>query len=767
MALQGKISGLSHGILWGWAYDPENLQRRLVVEIVGDDYPLAVGVAQIWIEELAEIGDGCYGFCLSLPVEKLRYVGRLRARLANGEDWLEGVIYPSGKPMPSLPPLLGQVANRNGLRLSGWALHPASPSEAVELEIYEGHRLLGRVLADQNTEELADLGRDSRYRGFEFTLPFEFADGKCHEIKVLDRHGQSLQASPLQVICYPSAIDTYLATLPGNGADVDYFRVLARQFQDYQDYLPASVDFSAYADWARCFADRAISQASEPAQPFLLLVFGNGDLNATLTSLLGQSHQVFSVLVRGECGIADPRIVYVDPGEWLSRVEQSLKTHRGLLGFVQAGDTLANHALSAFALAFEDPLVRMAYSDCDFCGSDGRPVRAWFKPDWDYDLFLAQQLTHHGFMVRSEILPLDSPWLASPEAWPWLAVAEIGDDGRAICHIDRVLYHRKLDNDFPELEKIIEQLLPKIDPRLKIKETLADGSLRSIEWPHPETWPTVSLIVPTRDHKALLAKCVDSLLKTDYPRLEIIVVDNDSQQPATLDYLQSLESGAVKVIRYPHRFNYSRINNLAVEQAEGGIVGLINDDVEAMDGQWLKAMVTHLLRPNVGAVGAKLLWRNGMVQHAGVLLGMNGIAGHIGNDWEESDLGYFGYNQVARKVSAVTAACLICRKSDYLALGGLDEQAFPVAFNDVDFCMRLVEAGKYILWTPEAKLWHAESASRGRDDLPEKLARLEKEKTEFKRRWGEKLYFDPYYNINLNLDRFSHKGLAFPPRKKA
>jgi GT2 family glycosyltransferase len=145
---------------------------------------------------------------------------------------------------------------------------------------------------------------------------------------------------------------------------------------------------------------------------------------------------------------------------------------------------------------------------------------------------------------------------------------------------------------------------------------------------------------------------------------------------------------------------------------------------------------------------------------------LHGLAGHIGNNWEENDLGYYGYNQIARRVSAVTGACLLCRKADYQSLGGLDAQAFPVAFNDVDFCLRLRRHGLHIIWTPLATLLHSESVSRGMDDTPEKSARLAKEKSEMIKRWGESIYFDPYYNQNLNLDRYAFDGLAFPPREK-
>src|SRR5690606_11568279 len=192
--------------------------------------------------------------------------------------------------------------------------------------------------------------------------------------------------------------------------------------------------------------------------------------------------------------------------------------------------------------------------------------------------------------------------------------------------------------------------------------------------------------------------------------------------------------------------------NRAVREATGSIVGLINNDIEVLDSGWLKAMVAQLHQPGVGAVGAKLLWPNGMVQHAGVVVGINGLAAHIGNFWRADDAGYLGLNQVAHQQSAVTAACLLVRKDLYEELDGLDGYRYPVAFNDVDFCLRIREHGKRIVWTPLATLVHAESASRGKEDSPEKRARAQREQYLFIEKWANLVYVDPYYHPALNHD---------------
>lgn len=766
MSFQGELTDFSDGYLSGWVCDATRLQERVVVEIHGDDYPLALIHAHFWMPQSQTIGDGCYGFRVTLPASKLRGVSRLRARVANSEFWLNGTIYLNRTQTRPTSTLLGSVANTRGLKLTGWAWNSARPDHAVRLSVFVDDKLIGEIHADRRRADLIEMGLGNGRHGFSYTLPFAYADGDSHEVRVLNEQGQNLPGSPLTVAAAPVLLEQLVEAdtlLPP-----DQRRLLAKQFLNYRDYLPMSVDFSAYPDWAACYQPEAIRTPIDCQQDLLIVVFGDGDLQKTLDSLSAQSWQGFEVLAQGQGNSTDSRLTVVDSRAWPEAIRHKLSQHDGLLSFIEAGDTLPESALARIGSVFADPAVRIAYSDC-LLHRQPPTIEPWFKPDWDLNLFLSQDLLQHLFAVRSGLLPLDSVWLDHPECWPWLAVRALPDRERtasAIKHLPEVLYHRHQASLSPALDEAVAECLPAIAPGSRIETRIAENAFRVMRWRQPEIWPTVSLIIPTRDHRILLEKCIESLKKTDYPYLEIIVVDNDSQDKATLKYLSQLKKAGIRIIPYPHRFNYSAINNHAVTLATAEIIGLINDDIEAIHADWLKNMVTQLLRPDIGAVGAKLLWPNGMVQHGGVLLGLHGLAGHIGNLWDESDLGYFGYNQLIREVSAVTAACLICRKSDYLALGGLDAQAFPVAFNDVDFCLRLGESGKKIVWTPEARLWHAESASRGRDDTPEKRARLEKEKSALRGRWANRLFFDPYYNNNLNLDRYSHDGLAFPPRTR-
>lgn len=759
----GKLLGMNEGLVHGWIYHSGQYAERVIVEIYADDYPISLVRAETWMPELSEqnIGDGCHGFVVHIPPAKLAHIQRIRARVGNSHYWLEGTIHPAIDVAAAKPALLGRVVNHSGLRVQGWAWNPAFPKQAVSLRFYEGSELLGGTVADQMRADLLERGIGNGKHGFSFSLPFELADGCRHEVRVVDSQSRPVPGSPLIVAAFLDGFDSEINRLPLPSVEKRFLTTLARH---YQHYVPASLDFAIYPHWFERFGKFNNEADTRPTFAFLVVVFDSGNIEHTVRSLLAQTHGNLHILIKGEYQHDDTRVESIPAEDWHHVLPQRLQQHQGLLSFVEAGDDLEPNALALISTAFSDPSVLITYSDCDY-RHEGT-ISPWFKPDWDFDLFLAVNLLHHLFVIRGSLLPAESPWLLEPSAWPWLALITIGDNADAIKHIPYALYHRNKMCILPEMDEVIAAtLLPLVIPGAKATKIANYPAARHIQWPQPAVWPKASLIIPTRDQKDLLERCITSLQKTDYPNLEIIVVDNDSQQPVTHRYLKKLGKQGIRILSYPHRFNYSAINNMAVAKAQGDVIGLINDDVEAIDPHWLKAMVTQLLRPNVGAVGAKLLWPNGMVQHAGVLLGLHGLAGHIGNNWEEHDPGYFGYNQIVHRISAVTAACLVCNKADYQMLGGLNEQAFPVAFNDVDFCLQLRSQGKHIVWTPDAKLWHKESASRGLDNAPDKQARLEKEKTELKKRWGDVLFADPFYNPNLNLDRYSHNGLAFPPRR--
>jgi GT2 family glycosyltransferase len=247
------------------------------------------------------------------------------------------------------------------------------------------------------------------------------------------------------------------------------------------------------------------------------------------------------------------------------------------------------------------------------------------------------------------------------------------------------------------------------------------------------------------------------------------VVDNDSDDPAMVE-IYAREGEGISLIRHPGPFNYSAINNRAARRARGEVLLLLNNDVEPLEPGWLSEMVSQATRPEIGAVGAMLLYPNGRVQHAGVTLGIagpmrvGGVAGHPGKKMHPDYWVMGNLLGVSRNVSAVTGACLAIRKEVYQQVGGFDDNGLPIAFNDVDFCIRVMKGGYLNLWTPHARLTHHESLSRGAEDTPEKKARFKKEVALMRGRWGELLDNDPYYNPNLTLVH-EDWSVAFPPRE--
>jgi len=285
----------------------------------------------------------------------------------------------------------------------------------------------------------------------------------------------------------------------------------------------------------------------------------------------------------------------------------------------------------------------------------------------------------------------------------------------------------------------------------------------------PKSAPLVTLVIPTRNRRELLIKCVESILdKTTYRNYEILIADNESDDPKLKAYYKKASKrGGFSVLPCHGPFNFSAINNRAVERAQGEIIGLLNNDLEAITPDWLDEMVGHALRPEIGVVGAKLYYPDMTVQHAGVITGIGGVAGHAFKHSARRDQGTpQNRAHVAHNVSAVTAACAVLRKSVFLEARGFDENNLKIAFNDVDFCLRVQDLGYRNLFTPFAEFIHHESASRGAEDSPEKVARFQTEVAFMKQRWGERLLNDPAYNPNLTLETEDF-GFACPPRTPA
>jgi GT2 family glycosyltransferase len=327
-------------------------------------------------------------------------------------------------------------------------------------------------------------------------------------------------------------------------------------------------------------------------------------------------------------------------------------------------------------------------------------------------------------------------------------------------HLSGILVHRTEAPEHPPSSTLATDL-----QRRGIAGQISGEAVLRVHYSLPSPPPLVSVIIPTRDGAAMLRQTIDGVMRrTDYPALEIIILDNGSTDAATLAYLAALAADPrVRVLPAPGPFNYSQLNNTGVAAARGEIILLLNNDMDVIGPGWLAEMVAHAVRPDVGAVGCKLLYADGTVQHAGIVTGMKGLAGHGFRGQDGAAPGYLGLLSCTRNVSAVTGACLAMRRDLYLSIGGLDADNLPVSYNDVDLCLRLDKAGYWIVWTPFASLYHLESVTRGADSKPENAGRAQREHDVLLRRWGERLLRDPYYSPCLTIDDESY-GLAWPPR---
>lgn len=414
------------------------------------------------------------------------------------------------------------------------------------------------------------------------------------------------------------------------------------------------------------------------------------------------------------------------------------------------------------------PDAQFIYTDEDKIDVEDRRFDPYFKPDWNPDLNSGQNYTSHLSVYGTDLIRGLGGFRKGYEGsqdWDLFLRAIEKIPATAIRHIPKLLYHWRAAPGSTAL-----QLAEKAYPVEAARNALADhfkrrgesvellpvpGDHWRIKYPVPSPAPFVSLIIPTRNALHLIRQAVQSILAiTDYPSYEIVVVDNESDEPATMAYLESLAKGAnprVRVIAYHAPFNYSAINNFAVRESEAQVVGLLNSDVEVISKGWLSEMVSQACRPGIGAVGAMLYYPTNTVQHAGVILGLGGVAGHPYKEFPRGDQGQKNRLRLVQNYSAVTAACLVIQKDRYLEVGGLNEKDLSIAFNDVDLCCKLIKAGYRNLWTPYAELYHHESATRGTDNTPEKRARFQSEIEYMTNTWGTLLMTDPAYNPNLTL----------------
>ncbi len=415
------------------------------------------------------------------------------------------------------------------------------------------------------------------------------------------------------------------------------------------------------------------------------------------------------------------------------------------------GSLSAENFYAVVKLLNRNDAVDIIYWDEDRIDSEGRRTKPFFKPDWSPELLLSMDYLGDCFIIRTELAKkLGGPRRSFGAGQSYDFALRAVEHTDRIVHLPEVLSHR---SEGPPVEGNAErdrQCLQALDEALHRR-----GEAGRVEIAGPGLYavryeirgaPLVSILIPTRDKCHLLRQCLESIERnTDYKNYEIIVLDNDSTEPETLAYFNQIE-GKVQVYRHPGRFNFSAINNYGATKAKGEFLLFLNNDTQVIRSDWMRALIEQAQRPAVGAVGAKLLFADGRIQHAGAVLGIGGMVGHAFRLTAGNELHYFGLSDVIRDCSSITAACMMMRRSVFDEVAGYDEK-FLVDFADIDLCLRVRHRGYRIVYTPFALLYHYESATRRRMHVSGDLEG-------FVKRWGHCLkQQDPYYGHHLTLDR--------------
>ena len=509
-----------------------------------------------------------------------------------------------------------------------------------------------------------------------------------------------------------------------------------------------SVRAQIYENWELCIADDA---STDPSVATTLKQYATTDSRIKVTFRERNGH----------IAACSNSALELAAGDWVAFLDQD--------------DLLSEHALAVVAATIaEYPDAGLIYSDEDKIDQSGVRCCPFFKPDWNPELLLGQNYINHlatyRYTLLRELGGFREGYEGSQDYDLALRCAEKLQVAE-IKHIPRVLYHWRMVEGSAAAQPKAKPYAPEaarraIADHLKRRDVSADV----VACPENEAWsrviyglssprPLVSMIIPTRDQVTLLRRCLTSIRqKTDYAPIEIVIIDNASTDPETHAYFRELVQDAnIHIVTDPDEFNFSRLINRGAAVARGEILALVNNDIEAEEPGWLREMVSHAVRPEIGAVGARLWYPDGRLQHAGVVLGLHGVASHAFQRFPSQPVAPMNRTfALSQNYSAVTAACMVIRKTTFDDLGGFDEN-LSHNFNDVDFCLRLGERGWQIIWTPYANLIHHESASRGRNSGSAQRAQLSREATYMQDKWSEQLWRDPFYSPNL-----SH-SLAFTP----
>ena len=735
----------------GFVVDTGNLSRKFAVEVLVDGYLVQVIRADAHVHQLGKekIADGYYGFSCALQDAAVSDSSVVEARLAN-----LGTIIGAPIALAESSEDASQFSDRGtirwlgGLRFSGRISGDQEPAAG---NILVDGTLIMRVRASKWSHVGTSEADARAVRAFDFYLPKKFADGNAHQLVAVDDVGEDIGGGPLAFLAYADGLREAVA-------DHGLSEQEGLRAQLLDRLLPMSVPFPHYQEWRERFP-----VLLGPPAPLVcaVIVVGTGPMEETLESLNEQTHDDW---------VAASLPQTPDPFGLRAELAQEFLTNDGadcdFVVFALAGTFFVPSALQRIASAFaEFPDAQVVYADVDLPSDDGSIWPLAF-PAFDYERMLEQGYCAYLFALRRGTAERS---LAAGASNLYRLFNSVLDDGTA-SHANIVHLPGPLAT-LPQFDKNAAgvALTAAAGAHLQHKGIRAQATFRpagilpAAKITRAYDRVPTTIVIPTRNRHHLLRACIESIRPAvERTGAQILVVDNDSSDPDALTYLAEIEGNVATVLRVSGDFNFPRLNNYAAEAAHGEVLCLLNNDIKALDEQWLDEMLSRLAERDVGAVGALLVWPSGVVQHGGVVLGPSFAAAHAFNDRIDGDGGYSDLLHVAHECSAVTAACLVTRRKDFLKVGGMDEVRFPVNFNDVDYCLKLRANGKRIVFTPHAKLIHLESASRGADVRPDQERRFERELQNLRAKWGSVLAADPYYNPMLSRDPIPFSALAWP-----
>ncbi len=740
----------------GIVFDPAAPEREFVVELWLDGLPVRLERAHHHDSELAlrGAGDARKRYVFALDAETCEGARVAEVRLANTGEPVGAPLALAEAPFAPLATPPGEARWVGGLSISGWLPYdPGRPGRVRAL-------IDGEEAASAPALAFVHVGASAPggvARGFELTLPGRFADGRLRRVRVLDAEDREIPGSPCPVLAFPQGLERFLEERADLGAE----RLRAGLFDRL---LAQSWPFHDYAAWARTFPAAAAAPGRQARIAVALI--GETGVEASLLSLAQapEAQGVIGILRAGAGAMT------FDAADLLTFLDGDAADAE-IVVFALTGSRFQACAIGRLAEALARfPDTDLAYGDLLI--GDGR------GGDWplafgafDYERLIEQGYAAFGFAARAAHVRAG---LAKGAADLFRLFNSAFDEqgriaARPAVHAPGFL----MTVDMPEAGRMTATLHAATRAHLEarqvnfIVEPRASDLLPAVRVRRIPPTARTTLLIPTRNRVDLLEPCVESLRRTlGKVAHDILVLDNDSTDPETLDYLDRIAAEGVRVAHASGPFNFARLVNAGAAISSADYVLLLNNDVEARREGWLEEMLSRLAEPDVGAVGALLSFPGGGVQHGGVVLGPNLSATHAFEERPDGDPGYGEALRVARETSAVTAACLLTRRVLLRSLGGFDGSRYPVLFNDVDYCLRLRATGRRVVFTPHAHLTHHSGASRGRDKPFDGRHRHQRDLDNLRMSWAEALADDPFYSPMLALDA-PYSGLAWPPRSQA